>query len=60
MLEIGGMRVDDLAKTYQTPLYVYDENQLRTRLKDYATLFQSDDFETGVLYASKALAVAQW
>ena len=56
MLEIGGMRVDDLAKTYQTPLYVYDENQLRTRLKDYATLFQSDDFETGVLYASKAFS----
>ena len=33
MLEIGGVRVDTLAKTYKTPLFVYDEDQLRSRLQ---------------------------
>lgn len=56
MLKIGGMNVDQLAKQYKTPLYVYDEGKLRERLNEYATYFQSDDFETGVLYASKAFS----
>ena len=56
MLEIGGVRVDTLAQTYKTPLFVYDEDQLRSRLQEYATFFQSDTMETGVLYASKAFS----
>ena len=56
ILEIGGVRVDTLAQTYKTPLFVYDEDQLRSRLQEYATFFQSDTMETGVLYASKAFS----
>lgn len=56
MLKIGGMPVDQLAKQYKTPLYVYDEGKLRERLNEYASYFKSDDFNTGVLYASKAFS----
>lgn len=56
MLEINGARVDDLAKEFKTPLFVYDEDALRKKMSDYMTYFKSDDFETGVLYASKAFS----
>lgn len=56
MLKIGGVDVDQLAEQFGTPLYVYDEGKLKERLREYATYFQSDSFETGVLYASKAFS----
>ena len=31
-LYIGEFKASDLAKTYQTPLYVYDEENLRYKL----------------------------
>ncbi|MBB5182834.1 diaminopimelate decarboxylase [Catenisphaera adipataccumulans] len=56
MIEIAGMSVKELADTYQTPLMVYDENKLRQKMSDFMHYFQSDTFETGVLYASKAFS----
>ncbi len=46
---IGGVSLHDLAATYGTPLFVYDEATLRARCREAAAAF--DD---GVAYASKA------
>ena len=54
MLEIGGIKATDLAEKYGTPLCVYDENRLRERLKEFKDNFRCDEFDTDVIYASKA------
>ena len=46
---IGGVSLRDLAATYGTPLFVYDEATLRSRCREAASAF--DD---GVAYAAKA------
>ena len=46
---VGGVSLRDLAVTYGTPLFVYDEATLRSRCREAASAF--DD---GVAYASKA------
>ncbi|MBR3203757.1 MAG: diaminopimelate decarboxylase [Solobacterium sp.] len=56
MTTIGGTSVQQLAKEYGTPLYVYDEDHLRMMLDTYQKAFQTSAFETGVLYASKAFS----
>jgi diaminopimelate decarboxylase len=55
-LTIGGCDAVELARTYGTPLYVYDEQQIRDQLRAYKAVIP------GTLYASKAfltLAMAQ-
>lgn len=37
-----------------TPVMIYDEERIRTRISEYLDNFKSDKFETRVLYASKA------
>lgn len=56
VLEISGVSVEQLAATCKTPLYVYDENKIRQQLSMYHELFCSADFDTEVLYASKAFS----
>ncbi len=56
MLKIGGMPVDQIAKEFGTPLYVYDENAIRNKMASFVENMKSDEFETGVLYASKAFS----
>jgi diaminopimelate decarboxylase len=46
---VGGVSLGDLAATYGTPLFVYDEATLRSRCREAAAAF--DD---GVAYATKA------
>ncbi|MHB1208732.1 MAG: diaminopimelate decarboxylase [Acidimicrobiales bacterium] len=46
---IGGVSLHDLAATYGTPLFVYDEATLRSRCREAASVF--DD---GVAFASKS------
>lgn len=48
-LTIGGLRVADLAQQFGTPLFIYDENQLRARCREAVAAFGE-----GVSYASKA------
>jgi diaminopimelate decarboxylase len=50
MLMIGGCRVDDLAIEYGTPLFIYDEAQLRARCREAVSAFGREQ----VVYASKA------
>jgi diaminopimelate decarboxylase len=62
-ISIGGIAVTDLAKQYGTPLYVFDEADVRKRARDYVAAFTVSDIETSVHYAGKAFIttkVAQW
>jgi len=47
-LAVGGVDLVGLASEFGTPLYVYDEGELRARCREYRTHFG------GVAYASKA------
>ncbi|GAA5071598.1 diaminopimelate decarboxylase [Thermocatellispora tengchongensis] len=56
---VGGVDVRDLAREYGTPLYVVDEDDVRSRCRDYAIAFGDSD----VHYAGKAFLckeVARW
>ncbi|MGI5164757.1 diaminopimelate decarboxylase [Spirillospora sp. CA-253888] len=58
-LVIGGVDVRDLAQEFGTPLYVYDEEDVRARAREYAQAFH----DGAVHYAGKAFlctAVARW
>jgi diaminopimelate decarboxylase len=46
-----------LAKDYQTPLYVYDEEEIQEKLATYRTNFSSSKFQTQIIYACKAFLV---
>ncbi|MFV1999943.1 MAG: diaminopimelate decarboxylase [Acidimicrobiia bacterium] len=48
-LAIGGCDVEKLARTYGTPLFIYDEGHLRTRCREAVSVFGGN-----VAYASKA------
>ncbi|RCG30911.1 diaminopimelate decarboxylase [Sphaerisporangium album] len=56
---IAGVDVRDLAREYGTPLYVVDEDDFRSRCRDYKAAFDGGD----VYYAGKAFLcreVARW
>jgi diaminopimelate decarboxylase len=62
-LSLGEITVTDLANQYGTPLYVFDEADVRKRARDYVAAFTVSDIETSVHYAGKAFLttkVAQW
>ena len=49
-LVVAGVDVATLARTFGTPLYVYDEDELRTRCREYRDAFG----DGAVAYAAKA------
>ncbi len=53
-LYIGKFALEDLANKYLTPLYVYDEVGIRYKMNLFRDYFQSDNFETNIVYATKA------
>lgn len=55
-LEIGGMDTVELAKTYGTPLYVYDIALIRERAKSFKDTFERLSINAQVAYASKAFS----
>ena len=54
VLEIGGCDMVTLTKTHGTPLYVYDENTIRSMARTFVGEFTSRYPKTSVAYASKA------
>jgi diaminopimelate decarboxylase len=48
-VSVAGVRLTDLAQQYGTPLYVYDEGEIRARCREYRAHFGDH-----VAYASKA------
>ncbi|MFC5179889.1 diaminopimelate decarboxylase [Actinomadura harenae] len=58
-MTVGGVDVRDLAQEFGTPLYVYDEDDVRARAREYAAAFH----DGSVHYAGKAflcVAMAKW
>jgi len=53
-LYIGDFSIEELANTYQTPLYVYDEDHIRTKLEIFQKYFKDDKINCHVVYATKA------
>ncbi len=53
-LTIGGCNTLDLAQEYGTPVYVFDEETLRSRCRSFLREFNQRAPGTQVLYASKA------
>ena len=58
-LTIGEIPVSQLANEYQTPLYVYDEKKMAETIKSFKLNFDSDSFQTKILYASKAFQTVE-
>jgi len=58
-MRISDVDVMDLKKKYGTPLYIYDVNHLKKNMDGYLNYFKSDEFDTEVLYASKAFSIKE-
>lgn len=55
-LTIGGVDAVELAKTYGTPLFVYDTALIRKRAQGFIQTFEKNGVKAQVAYASKAFA----
>lgn len=55
-LEIGGCDTVELANQYGTPLYVYDVELIRKRIRAFNDTFKIADIQGQVAYASKAFS----
>ena len=53
-LYIGKFALEDLAEKYSTPLYVYDEEGIKNKMRIFKENFVSDHFNTEIIYATKA------
>lgn len=53
-LEIAGCDVVELAGRFGTPLYIYDEEQIRERCRSYMDSFSGYPGDYEIIYASKA------
>ena len=53
-LTIGGVDTVALAKKHGTPLYVMDQGLIEENIETFLTRFQSEKFDTDIVYASKA------
>ncbi|MEX2158011.1 MAG: diaminopimelate decarboxylase [Dehalococcoidia bacterium] len=58
-LAIGGCDAVELAREFGTPLYVFDEEELRSTAREYREAFASRYAQSAVVYASKAY-LARW
>lgn len=55
-ISVGGVLVSTIAEQYQTPVFIFDEDDIRTRARNYVAAFNSDDIATKVYYATKAFS----
>lgn len=56
-LYLNNYSLKEIAKTYGTPLYVFDEIELHEKMQEFTNNFISKKFQTNVVYASKAFLV---
>lgn len=62
-LTIGGVGVSSLVAEFGSPLFIFDEEHVRTRARNYVKAFNTAEVPTDVYYASKAFLstkVAKW
>ena len=53
-LSVGGCDIVDLAASSGTPLYVFDENTLRSKIREFKSEFGTRYPDVSILYACKA------
>lgn len=53
-LYIGGVSTKELAKKYNTPLYVFDEELIRSNCREYKEFFKVKENKNKIAYAGKA------
>lgn len=53
-ITIGGLSVAQIAADFQTPVFIFDEDDIRSRARNYVAAFNADDITTKVYYATKA------
>jgi diaminopimelate decarboxylase len=58
-LSIGGIDAQELTSEFGSPLYVFDEHELRSTCREYVHAFRSRHADTDVTYASKAY-LSRW
>lgn len=58
-LSIGGCDAQELTREFGSPLYVFDETELRATCREYVEAFTSRYAETDIVYASKAY-LSRW
>ena len=56
MFKIGNFSAQELKEKYGTPLYVYDEVQIKDNIREYVDNFKSSLYDTKIIYASKAFS----
>lgn len=56
-LEIGGVDVVSLAKKYGTPIYLYDEETIRNRMREFVSNLRETYKNSKVLFAGKAFLI---
>jgi len=54
-LEVAGCDLVELAEEHGTPAYVYAEDDIRSRAREYREAFESRGADYEVLFASKSL-----
>lgn len=60
LLQFAGYSVTELAKQYGTPLYLYDEERIRQKCKNFiGAVREAFGYNSRVLYASKAASFKQ-
>ena len=58
-MKIANVDLTELKKEYGTPLYIFDASHIKRNIDGYLNYFKSNQFETEVLYASKAFNVKE-
>ncbi len=58
-LSIGGWDAHELTRSFGSPLYVFDEHELRETCREYVQAFTSRHADTEITYASKAY-LSRW
>ncbi len=54
---IRDFKISDLAESFKTPLYLFDQKELEENMEIFKKNFQSTNISTHVVYASKAFLV---
>ncbi|WP_031544721.1 diaminopimelate decarboxylase [Salinicoccus luteus] len=58
-LHLNGHSLKGLAEQYGTPLFVYDEDALRSQCRRYHSVFEGESLDYSISYASKAFTSIQ-
>ncbi len=58
-LSIGGCDAQELTREFGSPLYVFDDVELRSTCREYVQAFTSRHADTEIIYASKAY-LSRW